>query len=190
MQGEATTRARRGNVVHGTVEGKRSRLQRLIAGVRTRAACSVAPEQNPLCGIVRLDESILGAPGAHGGSGCACREVYLTTLAPGGMSAWHLHRVHEDSLFVASGRVRIVLYDAREGSRTAGVLNQFCVGGRDRQVIVVPPGVCHGLRNEGDTEALIVSLPMAPNGVSLRDHGRMAKQTPAVPFDWQAENER
>jgi dTDP-4-dehydrorhamnose 3,5-epimerase len=189
MQGEAATRRHRGEAVHGTTEGKRSRLQRLIAGVRTRAACPIAAEQGPLCQIVRLHAGASGASGGRGSSGAGCREIYLTTLAPGSLSAWHLHRDHEDPLYVAAGRVRIVLFDAREGSRTAGVLNQFCVGSRDRQVIVVPPGVYHGFRNEGDAEALILSLPIAPDGTPLRDH-QMARQVPEIPFDWRSEDER
>jgi len=187
MQGEATTRARRGEALHGTIDGKRSRLQRLIAGVRTRAACPVAAERRPLCQIVRLDGGASEAPGTCGATAVGCREVYLTTLASGSLSAWHFHEVHEDHLYVAAGRVRIVLFDAREGSRTAGVLNQFCVGGRDRQVIVVPPGVYHGLRNEGDAEALILSLPIASDGTPLRDRHRMARQVPEIPFDWQSD---
>jgi dTDP-4-dehydrorhamnose 3,5-epimerase len=187
MQGEAATRRRRGETVHGTTEGKRSRLQRLIVGVRTRAACPVAAERRPLCEIVRLHGGASGAPGACRATAVGCCEVYLTTLAPGSVSAWHFHEVHEDHLYVAAGRVRIVLFDAREGSRTAGVLNQFCVGSRDRQVIVVPPGIYHGFRNEGDAEALILSLPIAPEGTLLQPHRRTARPVPEIPFDWQAD---
>jgi dTDP-4-dehydrorhamnose 3,5-epimerase len=187
MQGEATTGARRGEALHGTIDGKRSRLQRLIAGVRTRAACPVAVERSPLCQIVRLHGGAVEAPGTAGATAVGCRELYLTTLAPGSLSAWHLHHVHEDPLYVAAGRVRIVLFDGREGSRTAGVLNQFCVGSRDRQVIVVPPGVYHGFRNEGDAEALILSLPIAPDGSLLQPHRRTARPVPEIPFDWQSD---
>jgi dTDP-4-dehydrorhamnose 3,5-epimerase len=134
--------------------------------------------------IVRLDGEAPGTAGTHGGSDVACGGVYLTTLAPGGVSAWHLRRLREEHLFVAAGRVRIVLYDARAGSRTTGILNQFCVGGRDRQVIVVPPGVCCGFRNEGDADAVIVTMPIAREGDEPGDPCRMAAPLPEIPFDW------
>lgn len=183
MQSEAATRVRRGEAIRGTSAGKRSRLQRLIAGVRTRAACPVGAEESPMRDIVRLDGEALGADGTHGGSDGACLGVYLTTLAPGGVNAWHLRHVREEHLFVAAGRVRIVLYDARAGSRTTGILNQFCVGG-DRQVIVVPPGVCCGFRNEGDADAVIVSLPFGHEGDEPGDPCGAPAPMPEIPFDW------
>jgi mannose-6-phosphate isomerase-like protein (cupin superfamily) len=184
MQGEQATRVRRAAAIRTTATGKRSRLQRLIAGVRTRAACPVGGAEGPARDVVRLDGESLGTDGSHGGSEGVCGGVYLTSLTPGGVSAWHFPRVREEHLFVASGRVRIVLYDARAGSRTTSTLNQFCVGGRDRQVIVVPPGVCYGFRNEGDADAVIVTMPIAREGDEPGDPCRMAAPLPEIPFDW------
>jgi hypothetical protein len=47
----------------------------------------------------------------------AVDQVFQSTLAPAGISAWHAHAETTDRLFVAAGLLRIVLYDARAAHR-------------------------------------------------------------------------
>jgi dTDP-4-dehydrorhamnose 3,5-epimerase len=71
----------------------------------------------------------------------------------------HAHRDQTDLFAFVDGRFRLYLWDARDGSATRGT-RQVMEFGRDRPAtVVVPPGVVHGYRNVGDSDALIVNCP-------------------------------
>lgn len=64
-----------------------------------------------------------------------------------------------DRLFVASGLLKIVCYDGREGSPTFGRINEFSVSDRNPGLLRIPPNIYHGWKNIGVTEAIVINLP-------------------------------
>lgn len=85
-------------------------------------------------------------------------QVSQVVLLPGGVSAWHTHLRTTDRLFVMSGTVKIPLFDDREGSAGAGRLNVFRFGALGPALVVVPPGVWHGVANIGAEPAAVLNL--------------------------------
>ena len=47
-------------------------------------------------------------------------ECYFSEILPGAIKAWKLHHEQTQNLAVPVGRVRLVIYDDREGSSTRG----------------------------------------------------------------------
>ena len=51
-------------------------------------------------------------------------EIYFSCAWPGTVKAWHIHQSMTVNNAVISGRAKLVMYDAREGSPTKGVLQE------------------------------------------------------------------
>ncbi len=96
-----------------------------------------------------------GRAAALGGFSVA--QVNYSTVEPGAIKAFHVHRRQTDVWFVPPGdRVLLLLVDVREGSPTEGVRQRLLLGGGRSCVVRIPPGVAHGCRNVGPATATIV----------------------------------
>ena len=86
--------------------------------------------------ILRCDEEIFKGFG----------QVYLTTVYPGVVKAWHYHKKQVDNFTCVKGMIKVVLYDAREDSPTYKEINEFFIGEKNPLLISVPPLVYHGFK--------------------------------------------
>jgi len=85
------------------------------------------------------------------------RQINYSTLEPGTIKAFHLHREQTDVWFVPEhDRILLVLHDVRKGSPTLGEGMRFLLGDGVSRWVRIPPGVAHGCRNVGTATARIV----------------------------------
>jgi dTDP-4-dehydrorhamnose 3,5-epimerase len=117
-------------------------------------------------------------------SGLPVVQVYQSRLFPGAIGAWSCHAHTVDRLFVSDGQLKIVLYDAREGSATRGTLLELHSGTARPALLVVPPGVWHGVQNLGPTDAILVNCPTAAYNYEDPDHYRLPYDSPEIPYRW------
>ena len=68
-------------------------------------------------------------------------------------------RARSDRLFVNQGNLKVVLYDGRETSRTAGRITRTLRGDARPAFVIIPIGVWHGLQNLGSSDALVLNFP-------------------------------
>ena len=112
----------------------------------------------------------------------------MTTTLPGRIRAWGLHEHSTDRLFVVSGLVSIIVFDARVGSPTHGLVNEFRSSERNPGLVVIPPNLYHGWKNIGTTEAYVINMPTneylheAPDALDLPYDSPHAPDI--VPFRW------
>jgi dTDP-4-dehydrorhamnose 3,5-epimerase len=91
-------------------------------------------------------------------------ECYFSEVKPGAIKAWKRHRVQTQNLAVPVGRIRLVVYDAREGSQTCGQQEVFELGRPDTYArLRIPPRLWYGFIGLGSTAALIVNCADAPH---------------------------
>src|SRR5438552_3378978 len=87
------------------------------------------------------------------------RQVNYSEMAPGAIKAFHLHARQTDVWFVPpSDRMLVVLLDVREGSRTEGARQRVVLGNGGSRLLLIPPGVAHGVRNLAEATGRIVYL--------------------------------
>lgn len=110
-------------------------------------------------------------------------QAYVTTLYPGVVKGWHLHRRQWDRMVCLRGRVLLGLIDAREGSPTFGAQMRIPMGDRDFVAVRIPAGVWHGLKNISVEEAMVLNLVSHPYNVEDPDEVR-APPHGELPFDW------
>jgi len=144
-----------------------------IDGVVAKQVTNVLTNNGYLTEIWRPDWALDGLPAG---------QVFQRVIDAGGVSGWHSHRVTTDRLFCATGRLLVALYDARRNSRTHGATAAFRLGAERPAVIVVPPGVWHGVRNLGATPVVMLNVVDVAYDYEDPDHYRLPSDTPLIPF--------
>jgi dTDP-4-dehydrorhamnose 3,5-epimerase len=111
-------------------------------------------------------------------------QVFQVSLAPGEISAWHVHQFTLDRLFVSHGNIRIVLYDGRSVSRTHGRINEFQFGSFRPALVVIPAGVWHGVQNVSNEPSVILNLGDRAYSYADPDHWRLPSDSPKIPYQF------
>ena len=109
-------------------------------------------------------------------------QVFRVRLEPGGISAWHTHQHTTDRLFITDGMMRIVLYDARLASPTHGRVNELRFGLERPALVVVPPGIWHGIQNLSSTPSVVLNLVDRAYDYEDPDHWRLPADSDRIPF--------
>ena len=82
--------------------------------------------------------------------------AYVSATLPGAVRGPHHHRHQSDCFaFLGPGELTLFLWDVRAGSATWGRRMRMVLDASNRQTVIVPPGVVHAYRNDGDVPAWI-----------------------------------
>jgi dTDP-4-dehydrorhamnose 3,5-epimerase len=111
-------------------------------------------------------------------------QVYLSTVRPGVVKGWHLHRVQEDLVTCVKGMVKLAMYDARDASPTKGLVREVFIGEHNPQLVRIPAGVYHGWKCISDEEAYVLNVPTEPYNRESPDEYRAAWDSPDIPYSW------
>lgn len=147
-------------------------VQKVIDGVTLRQVRTVIKDDGALTELYRDHWENIGE----------IRHVFQEVLIPNAVSAWHMHLETTDRLFVSTGSVKIVLYDSREDSPTRGLLNVFRFGSMRPALLLVPPGIWHGIKNVGSTDSLLINLTDKVYAYEDPDHWRLPPNTDQIPY--------
>jgi dTDP-4-dehydrorhamnose 3,5-epimerase len=156
-----------------TVTREGERLETLIEGVRIRPAKVQVDERGSLTEIYSEAWSFTDEPLVY---------VYQSTIRVGVAKGWIVHYEQDDRLFFDSGVAKVVLYDARAGSPTHGMINELFFGSGNRALLRVPAGVFHAVKNVGEAEVRFVNLPTRPYRHERPDKARLPGDSDAIPY--------
>jgi dTDP-4-dehydrorhamnose 3,5-epimerase len=146
-----------------------------IDGVATKLVTNVLTGDGYLTEMWRTDWELDDRP---------VDQVFQRLLYPGAISAWHTHLITTDRLFCAAGHVLVVLYDARPDSSTHGVVTEYRLGEARPAVISLPPGIYHGVRNVGPSNAVLLNAVDAAYDYEAPDHYRVPRDSEEIPYTW------
>lgn len=144
-----------------------------IDGVVTKSISPVLTNNGCLTEIWRSDWGLDRKPVA---------QIFQRVLDPGAVSAWHAHKLTTDRLFCAAGRILVVLYDCRPGSPSKGTVAELRMGNERPSLVVVPPGVWHGIRNIGSAPATLINAVDLAYDYVDPDHYRIAIDDDQIPY--------
>jgi len=145
-----------------------------IDGVQVKPLRVIPDERGRLMEILRCDDAMFEKFG----------QVYMTTVYPGVVKAWHYHKVQSDNMACVKGMVKLVLYDDREGSPTRGELTEIFFGEHQPLLVHIPPNVYHGFKGVSTEEAIVVNCPTEPYNREQPDEYRLDAHTKDIPYDW------
>ncbi len=151
------------------------KLGEAIEGVSVRDVRHVPRDHGVITEIFRPEWDPTGLPVVH---------IYQSRLFSGALGAWSCHGRTTDRLFVSQGHLKIVLYNSRDDSRTKGLLMELLAGDMRPCLIVVPPGVWHGLQNLGKIDALVLNCPTEAYNYKDPDHYRLPYDSAEIPYQW------
>lgn len=158
-----------------TVDADGRRLSSRLEGVIFSRATSHVDHRGSLTEIVNFSNPFWDEPIVYS---------YCFTIAPGRIKGWGMHRKQADRYFLASGNVRVVLYDGRDRSPSHGQFVQFHLTGASRALLLIPPGVWHADQNWGSSEAVMINHPTRPFDHTDPDKYRLDPKSPAIDFDF------
>jgi len=110
--------------------------------------------------------------------------AYEIMIRPGRIKGWGMHERQTDRYLVATGSLRIALYDGRPDRESHGRVAQFFFSEATPGLLAIPPGVWHADQNWGQTDARIVNFPTHPYDHADPDKFRIDPHSDVIPFDW------
>ncbi|HEV2488345.1 MAG TPA: dTDP-4-dehydrorhamnose 3,5-epimerase family protein [Candidatus Acidoferrales bacterium] len=147
----------------------------MIHGVRVKLLKVNCDERGRLMEILRCDDPEFIKFG----------QLYMTTAYPGVVKGWHYHKKQIDSFSVVKGMIKLVLYDAREKSKTHKEVNEFFLGEHNPILVQIPNFVFHGFKCVSETEAIVINCPTEPYRRKEPDEFRVAHDDPSIPYNWE-----
>ncbi len=146
----------------------------MIEGVLIKKLKVIPDERGRLMEMLRCDDEVFEKFG----------QVYMTTAYPGVVKGWHYHKIQDDNMVIVKGMMKIVLYDAREGSKTYGQINEFFLGEHNPCLLHIPKGVLHGFKCISQTEAICINVPTEKYNYENPDEYRVDPHSGKIPYDW------
>jgi len=147
----------------------------MIEGVNIKQLDVHKDERGRLMEILRSDDDIFVKFG----------QVYVTTAKPGFIKAWHYHKKQVDNFTCIKGRIKLVLYDNRDGSKTKGRLQEFLISMEDNPIVVqIPQNVYHGFESACDDESTVINVCTEPYDHENPDEYRLPFDTADIDYKW------
>lgn len=111
-------------------------------------------------------------------------QVYLTTVYPGVVKAWHYHKKQTDNMICVKGMLKLALYDSRKLSSTYKQVQEVFSGDRKPLLAKIPPLVYHGFKGIGEETAYVINVPTELYNYKEPDEFRLPPDTKQIPYDW------
>lgn len=144
----------------------------MIDGVKIRPLRQIADERGKVMHMLRNHDPEFQSFG----------EIYFSTVHPGAIKAWHLHRDMDLNYAVPIGKIKLVLYDARRDSPTVGELQEIFLGPDGYSLVHIPKLIWNGFKGVGDETSLIANCATIPHDPGEIE--RLAYDDPTIPYDW------
>ncbi len=109
-------------------------------------------------------------------------EIYFSVVHPGVIKGWHIHTRMTLNYAVVHGKIKLVLYDDREGSSTRGKLQEIFLGDGNYSLVVIPPMVWNGFKGAGTIDAIVANCSDIPH--DPEEIKRMDPFDPSIPYTW------
>jgi len=146
----------------------------MIEGVKIKILKPIPDERGRVMELLRCDDPFFERFG----------QVYITTVYPGVIKAWHYHRKQADNLACVHGMIKLALYDDRPDSPTRGQLVEEFLGVHRPLLVHIPPLLYHGFKGISTEEAILVNCPTLPYDPQQPDEYRLDPHTATIPYDW------
>jgi dTDP-4-dehydrorhamnose 3,5-epimerase len=144
----------------------------MISGVQVVPLKQIPDERGKISHMLRCDAPHFDKFG----------EIYFSSVWPGVIKGWHIHKEMTLNYAVPVGHIKLVLYDERAESPTKGEVQEIYLGETNYCLVTVPPMVWNGFKGIGDRMALVAncaSIPHRPDEIMrcdpLENH---------IPYDW------
>lgn len=142
----------------------------MIEGIEVIDRAQIHDERGKIMHMLRSDDPFFRGFG----------EIYFSCVHPGVVKGWHLHSKMTLCYAVPQGKIKLVLFDDREGSSTQGMFQELILGPETYRLVIIPPGIWNGFRGiDFSIVANCADLPHDPAEIIRRD-----PDDPRIGYDW------
>lgn len=145
----------------------------IIDGVKISELRQIGDKRGSVLHLLRCDDPDFTAFG----------ECYFSEVLPNSTKAWKRHHRQTQNFAVPVGQIKLVIFDARDNSKTKGVLQVIILGRPDAYFRVkIPNGLWYGFSCISEVPALLANcadLPHDPTESEFCD-----KETSLIPHKW------
>ncbi|MHA2344792.1 MAG: dTDP-4-dehydrorhamnose 3,5-epimerase family protein [Candidatus Hodarchaeales archaeon] len=145
----------------------------MIKGVDIRPLSVIPDERGMILPMLRNDDSHFKKFG----------EIYFSVIYPGVVKGWHIHSQMTLNYAVVTGKIKLVLYDDREGSPSNGEIQELVLGSENYSLVTIPPKIWNGFKCIGLEPAIIANcsdMPHDPQEIS-----RVDPHKNNIPYSWE-----
>jgi dTDP-4-dehydrorhamnose 3,5-epimerase len=144
----------------------------MIDGVTITPLKQILDERGKVMHMLRNDSGIFKSFG----------EIYFSTVYPGAIKGWHIHKEMILNYAVVHGNIKFVLYDERANSPTSGEIQELFLGPDNYCLVTVPPMVWNGFKGYGDDMAIVANCASIPHYPDEID--RLDPFSAKIPYNW------
>ncbi len=144
----------------------------MINGVKIKPLKKIGDERGMVMHMLRCDDPEFEKFG----------EIYFSSIYPGVVKAWHIHKKMTLNYAVVTGMIKLVLYDDRTQSETKGQLMEIFMGDSNYVLVTIPPHVWNGFKAVGTKEAIIANCSTIPHDPKEIDRCDPFKND--IPYQW------
>jgi len=148
----------------------------MIEGVRITSLRQIPDERGTIMHMLRCDDPEFERFG----------EIYFSTIYPGVIKAWHLHRSMTLNYAVPVGRIKLVLYDPRAESATRGEIQEIFLGDGNYCRVRIPPGIYNGFKGIGTGTAMVANCSTTPH--APEEIARLDPFSSEIPYRWELQH--
>lgn len=148
-----------------------------IEGVIIKPLKKIPDERGCIYHMLRCDDPVFEKFG----------EIYFSSVYPGFVKGWHLHKEMTLNYAVIVGTIKLVLFDDRKNSPTKGDLMELFVGEKNYCLVKIPPKIWNGFKSAESRPAIVANcatLPHDPNEII-----RLDPLSNKIPYNWELKHE-
>lgn len=109
-------------------------------------------------------------------------EIYFSSVYQGVVKGWKRHRRMTVNYACILGRLKLVLYDDRDGSSTSGAVAELFLSPEEYALVVIPPWIWHGFQGVSHPAAIVANCATEPSDPAELD--RLDTCDASIPYDW------
>ncbi len=125
----------------------------MIDGIKITPLKQIVDERGKIMHMIRNDSKIFEKFG----------EIYFSTVNPGFVKAWHLHKENTLNYVCIKGKVKLVLFDDRKDSSTTGQHQELILSPEDYFLVTIPPFIWNGFKGLSDSDSIIANCMTLPH---------------------------
>lgn len=148
------------------------RTKYMIYGVLVEKLHKIEDSRGKVMHMIRRDSPVFTAFG----------EVYFSVVNSGVVKAWRKHLKMTQHFAVPVGKIKLVIFDGREGSPSKGKIWEMEIGEENYCLVKIPPMLWYGFKGMSDIPALIANCSDMPH-----DPGEIVRadsSDPTIPYVW------
>lgn len=110
-------------------------------------------------------------------------EIYFSCVHPGAIKGWHIHNKMTLNYAVPFGKIKLVLFDDRSQSKTAGEIQEIFLGPDNYCLVTIPPLVWNGFKGVGESLSIVANCSDMPHDPTEID--RLDPFDKKIPYQWE-----